>query len=171
FEKGNPRCCRARPEPHSFRTRKCDLYHFLSKPFAINFLNCAAAQFCTFWLARQRSHFFLDARENGRPDTCLRLPEQAHCRIPRAMVSSEHPRRMRYRLQSDPCLVSKRSPQMANRRVGSDYKIEATHHCGGVNECVWTVVEVIAQYLDVHTSCYIIAVFLQANQPNARNPS
>ena len=62
---------------------------------------------------------------------------------------------------------------MRDRRIGGDDQVEAFHHGGGIDECSGSVVEIIAERLDLairgQASELIQSVMLlQADQPNPR---
>src|SRR5262245_8147262 len=128
---------------------------------------------CTLFLhIKKRSQFPPDRREHRVPIVPLRLPEQAHRRIPRAVVTIEHPAPVRHMPESKPRRSTERPRQMCDRRVGGDDQVEALHRGGGVDEGVRTAVEIIPERFDLttrwQTSDLIQSVvLLQADQPNS----
>ena len=123
--------------------------------------------------SRQRSQFFFHIRKDRLPIVSLRLPEEAHGRIPRTVFAVEHPQPMRYAFQCNPHPMSERACKVRNRSVRGDDEIEIAHHRCRVDEGVWSIVKIFAKSLNGHflrnRRELIQAVMpLQADQPNAR---
>ena len=62
---------------------------------------------------------------------------------------------------------------MRDRRVGGDDQVEALHHGGGIDECVGSIVEIIAKRFDLAirgqaSELIQSMMLLQTDQPNSR---
>ncbi len=70
--------------------------------------------------------------DDRSPFTWLRLPEQPHCRIPRAVVTAPHPAPVRVGIEQCPNGSAESAREMSDHGVDADHQIEIRDQCSGL---------------------------------------
>ena len=130
-------------------------------------------------LKKGDGHLFLehlnlggDSIEDVAPVAGRRLANEAHCRIPRAIVTVQQPPPIRYQRQRHPHRHSESAGEMWDGRVRGYHQIEVRHDGRGVHKWPRFFIQSFAQIIDRKSLCHgpqlgCASTFLQADKLHA----